>query len=120
MFESSDREQTPQHTPGGGMPFGAEPGGPARPSLSAVTGDAGADSSPLSLAQVEAFLVAAGRVDHGLDDTTRVDQIAALERVKGAVAAAQAHLTADLHTSLTMSTPSGPGMTAWSGPMEAA
>ena len=102
------------------MPFGAEPGGPARPSLSAVTGDAGADSSPLSLAQVEAFLVAAGRVDHGLDDTTRVDQIAALERVKGAVAAAQAHLTADLHTSLTMSTPSGPGMTAWSGPMEAA
>ncbi|TWP33590.1 HNH endonuclease [Leekyejoonella antrihumi] len=53
----------------------------------------------LTLAEVDAFLTQAARTAADLDNATRIDQIAALEQVKSAAAAAQARLTVDLYTS---------------------
>ncbi|MBO1755757.1 HNH endonuclease signature motif containing protein [Allobranchiibius sp. CTAmp26] len=52
-------------------------------------------SSPLSSSEIRAWLVRLLGVDYCLSGAERIDQIAALEHLKGAAAAAQATLTVD-------------------------
>ena len=46
------------------------------------------ESGPVTTAELEAFVSRLAVVDRDVDDAGRVDQIAALERVKGAATAA--------------------------------
>lgn len=57
------------------------------------------DSGPVTTAELEAFVSRLAAIDRDVDDADRVDQIAALERVKGAAAAAQARVSMDFDAS---------------------
>jgi len=57
------------------------------------------ESGPVTTAELEAFVSRLAVVDRDVDDAGRVDQIAALERVKGAAAAAQARVSVDFDAS---------------------
>jgi hypothetical protein len=57
------------------------------------------DSGPVTTAELEAFVSRLAAIDRDVDDADRVDQIAALERVKGAAAAAQARVSVDFDAS---------------------
>src|SRR5699024_5077748 len=55
----------------------------------------------VSLAELKGLLTRLPHPDPDADDTADIDQIAALEQVKAACAAAQAKLTARIHTTQT-------------------
>lgn len=57
------------------------------------------DSGSVTTAELEAFVSRLAAIDRDVDDADRVDQIAALERVKGAAAAAQARVSVDFDAS---------------------
>ncbi|NYJ75519.1 HNH endonuclease [Allobranchiibius huperziae] len=58
---------------------------------------AGDDFTPLASEEIRTWLMRLLEVDYCLPDAQRIDQIAALEDLKGAAAAAQAALTVDLY-----------------------
>lgn len=57
------------------------------------------ESGPVTTAELEAFVSRLAVIDRDVDDAGRVDQIAALERVKAAAAAAQARVSVDFDAS---------------------
>jgi hypothetical protein len=55
--------------------------------------------APLLTADLAAFAVALRTLNRDVDDAERIDQLRLLEELKGAVAAAQARVTADFAAS---------------------